>query len=64
MFGYMKVHCPICQSEFDGMKPYGREAACCCKECYQEWNWRRSLAICNQSYHPDPTRLATGNHYD
>lgn len=52
MFGYMKVRCPICGGEMDGMKGYGREARCCDKECYEEWEWRRTLAILNKPYTP------------
>lgn len=44
-FSYMRVHCPICKSEMDGMRGYGREARCCDAECYREWEWRRTLAI-------------------
>ena len=52
MFGYMKVHCPICCSEMDGMKGYGRETRCCGKKCFTEWEWRRTLAILNKPYVP------------
>jgi hypothetical protein len=52
MFSYMKVHCPICKAEMDGMKGYGREARCCGKECYEEWEWRKTLAIMNRPYQP------------
>lgn len=55
MYGYMKVHCPICRCEFDGMKPYGRRG-CCSKDCNREWQWRETLAIMNEQYKPDPTR--------
>ena len=57
VFSYMKVHCPICRSEMDGMKGYGRDAHCCDKECCTEWEWRRTLAIMGKPYTPDP-RLA------
>ncbi len=50
MFAYMKVHCPICQSEMDGMKAYGRESRCCGKDCHEEWEWRRTLAIMGKKY--------------
>ena len=51
MFSKMKVHCPICCVEMDGMKGYGREAKCCGRECYLEWQWREALAIMGKEYH-------------
>ena len=54
VFSHMKVHCPICKAEIDGMKAYGREALCCDKECYEEWEWRRTLAIMGKPYKPRP----------
>ena len=54
IFGYMKTHCPICRGEMDGMKGYGREANCCDRECYEEWEWRRTLAIMHKPYTPRP----------
>ena len=62
MFSYMKVHCPICKAEMDGMKGYGREAQCCGPACYREWEWRKTLAIMGQQYRPypeDSRRLTT-----
>ena len=52
IFGYQKVHCPICKGEMDGMKGYGRESHCCDKECHDEWEWRRTLAIMKKPYTP------------
>lgn len=52
MIGTMKVHCPICMGEMDGMRFYGRESRCCDRECHEEWEWRRSLAIVNKPYTP------------
>ena len=52
VFGYMKVHCPICKGEMDGMHGYGRNADCCGRECYEEWEWRRNLAIMETPYYP------------
>lgn len=60
MSTYMKVHCPICRNEFDGMRPYGREWPCCSKECHDEAEWRRTLAIMNKAYYPDPRRSQSG----
>lgn len=54
MFSYMKVHCPICRREFDGMRAYGRESHCCSKECHDECEWRRTLAIMGKRYEPQP----------
>ncbi len=61
LFAYMKVHCPICRAELDGMHGYGREAKCCDRECYEEWEWRQTLAVMGMPYTPrkdsrwDPT---------
>ena len=52
MFSYMLVHCPICRGEFDGMRGYGRADKCCCKQCYDEWEWRKTLAIMGKPYQP------------
>ena len=52
MFSYMKVYCPICRNEFNGMIGYGSEANCCGKQCYDEWQWRRTLAILGNAYEP------------
>lgn len=52
MFSYMKVYCPICRNEMDGMKGYGRNASCCGKICYEEWEWREVLAILGKEYYP------------
>lgn len=57
MFAYMKVHCPICCCEMDGMKAYGRESHCCGPTCHNEWEWRRTLAIMGKPYKPDPRRF-------
>lgn len=54
VFGYMRVHCPICKAEMDGMNGYGREARCCDRECYEEWEWRRTFAITKKPYYPRP----------
>jgi hypothetical protein len=52
IYSYMKVHCPICKGEFDGMKCYGREARCCDRECYDEWQWRYALSVTGKPYTP------------
>lgn len=51
------THCPICQGQFDWMYGYGRDNRCCCKECHDEFEWRRTLAILGKPYEPDPKRL-------
>lgn len=55
MYSYMKVYCPICRCEFDGMKGYGRNANCCGMECYSEWEWRKTLAILDKPYKLRPS---------
>jgi hypothetical protein len=57
VFAYMKVYCPICRLEMDGMKSYGRESHCCSMECNQEWEWRKTLAILHREYYPNPHRI-------
>ena len=52
IFSYMKVFCPICCSEMNGMNAYGRESHCCGKSCHDEWEWRRSLAVMGERYRP------------
>jgi len=54
VFSFMKVYCPICRSVMDGMRGYGREARCCDRDCYREWEWRRTLAIMGKPYTPQP----------
>jgi hypothetical protein len=49
LFTYMKIYCPICRGEYDGMRPYGK---CCCKKCNDEYEWRKTLAICGEEYRP------------
>lgn len=40
-----EVCCPICKSSMDWMRGYGRECRCCSKECHQEFERRRAVAI-------------------
>lgn len=51
-FSRMSMYCPICRTEFDGMRGYGREWRTCCKECHDELEWRRTLAIMGKAYVP------------
>ena len=57
LFSYMKVYCPICKSEMDGMRHYGRDSHCCGKDCHEEWEWRNTLAILGKEYYPDPKKV-------
>ncbi len=50
------IHCPICKSQFDYMRGYGRDCRCCGKECHDEFNWRETLAILGKEYYFDPRR--------
>lgn len=60
MYAYMKVHCPICMAEFDGMKGgCGRQARCCDRECWDEWEWRYTLSW--QAVDRDGTRTRTSS---
>lgn len=55
-FSRMEVYCPICRQPMDGMRGHGREANCCGKECYLEWEWRKTLAIMGEPYKPQPEK--------
>ena len=48
----MEVRCCVCTQPMDWNKRYGREACCCSRECYGEFQWRRSLSICGEAYRP------------
>jgi len=50
------IRCCICavHAPFDWHKRYGMDAACCCKECYEEFDWRRTLSILGKDYYPKP----------
>lgn len=64
-FSKMLVYCPICKQQMDGMLSYGREAHCCGKDCYEEWEWRRTLAILGKDYifkHAIPTIVPNSVH--
>ena len=54
------LHCPVCRAEFDWLRGYGREIRCCSKECHDEAEWRRTLAIMGKTYRPRyrPTEVA------
>jgi hypothetical protein len=52
IFGYMKVYCPICRAECDGMRTIGQQSHTCSMECHNEWEWRKTLATLNKVYYP------------
>jgi hypothetical protein len=56
MFSLCEVYCPICRSPFDWMHSYGAQRRCCGKECHEEFEWRRALAIMGKPYRPRPAK--------
>lgn len=52
MTSTLEVFCCICKQTFDGMRHYGRDAMCCSKQCWEEYEWRRTLAILGKPYRP------------
>lgn len=56
MFTRFFLWCPICRSEMDWHKAYGRDIRCCCKECHDEAEWRRTLSILGEEYRPQKVR--------
>jgi len=60
MFALQKLICQICgkefETDFNSRGGYGREKNTCGKICYQEFDWRRTLAILGKPYYPDPTK--------
>ena len=57
--GKCRLYCPVCRSEMDWHKGYGREIRCCGKECHDEAEWRRTLSIMGKEYYPDPRKDVT-----
>ena len=57
MFSRCSLHCPVCRSEFDWMKRYGRDFGCCSKECHDEAEWRHTLAIMGKPYRQQPDKV-------
>lgn len=49
MSSFIPVSCPICQGEVDILRGYGA-GNCCDRECHDEWDWRRTLAIMGEPY--------------
>lgn len=58
LFSMQQLHCPVCSKEFEHdfnlSGGYGREMRCCSKECWDELEWRRSLALLGRAYSPRP----------
>jgi len=52
LFTTCLFHCPVCTREYDWMRGYGREIRCCSKDCHDEAEWRRTLAILGKEYRP------------
>jgi hypothetical protein len=55
-FGPCAVKCCVCGNDMDWMTRYGRVASCCSKECYDEFEWRQTLAIMKKPYKPRPQK--------
>lgn len=51
------VLCCICSQPFTLKNQYGRDGCACSKECYREFDWRRTLSIMGKLYRIDPERL-------
>lgn len=49
----LELYCPVCRNLFNWWRGYGREIRCCCKECHEEADWRRTLAILGKEYYPE-----------
>lgn len=56
MFSECEVYCSICRGVMDWQRRYGREACCCSRECYREFEWRRTLSVMGRAYYQDPSR--------
>jgi hypothetical protein len=52
------IKCCICAQPMDWRHRYGREAACCSKDCYREFEWRNTLSILGKPYTIDPQLVA------
>jgi hypothetical protein len=52
MLSRCDVLCCICKTPLDWHKRYGREGCCCSRECHDEFEWRRTLAIMGKEYRP------------
>lgn len=52
IFTRLNLYCPICRTSFDWHKGYGQMVRCCCRECHEEWEWRRALSLMGKEYRP------------
>jgi len=53
-FTTLDCYCAICCCKMDGMHNYGKESMCCSRKCFQEFEWRKTLAILGKTYEPQP----------
>lgn len=51
----LDCRCSICGCDMDYENRYGREACCCSKDCWQEFDWRFTLSILGKPYRPRQT---------
>ncbi len=56
MFSRCAVRCCVCRAEMDWLQRYGRESCCCSQGCYEEFEWRRTLAILGKEYYHKPLK--------
>jgi hypothetical protein len=60
LFSKQKVYCQICGKEFEtdfhsaSSAGYGKGRPCCSKPCWEELEWRRTLALMGKEYMPQP----------
>jgi len=56
LFSFQEYYCVICgvlhSQNFNNKGSYGKDKCCCSKECYEEWEWRKTLAILGKPYRP------------
>lgn len=56
MFTMQKIHCQICAKEFEydfcSRGGYGPHRPCCSRDCYDEYEYRRILALLGKPYEP------------
>lgn len=55
MFAECLIQCCICGKPMDWMQRYGMDQGCCSKVCYDEFDWRRTLAILGKQYYKRET---------
>lgn len=52
MFTRCGIRCCVCGTDIDWHHRYGRDAPCCGKTCFDEFEWRRTLSILGKEYYP------------